>query len=61
MVLQPGMQAPEFETDAYDPVRDEVVRVRLSDYRGKWLILCFYPADFTFVCSTEMAALNSVY
>ena len=61
MVLQPGMQAPGFETDAYDPVRDEVVRVRLSDYRGKWLVLCFYPADFTFVCSTEMAALNSVY
>ncbi len=61
MVLQPGMQAPGFETDAYDPVRDEVVKVRLSDYRGKWLVLCFYPADFTFVCSTEMAALNSVY
>jgi len=61
MVLQPGMQAPEFETDAYDPVRDEIVKVRLSDYRGKWLVLCFYPADFTFVCSTEMAALNSVY
>ena len=55
------MQAPEFETDAYDPVRDEVVRVRLSDYKGKWLNLCFYPADFTFVCSTEIAALNSVY
>ena len=61
MVLQPGMRAPEFETDAYDPVRDEVVKVRLSDYRGKWLVLCFYPADFTFVCSTEMAALNNVY
>jgi len=60
VVIQPGVKAPEFEVEAYDPVNDEVRKVRLSDYRGKWLVLCFYPADFTFVCATELAAMNSV-
>jgi peroxiredoxin (alkyl hydroperoxide reductase subunit C) len=33
---------------------------RLSDYQGRWLVLFFYPADFTFVCPTEMLAFNTV-
>ncbi len=60
MVLQPGVKAPEFEIDAYDPVNDEVKKVRLEDFKGKWLVLCFYPADFTFVCATELAAMNNI-
>ncbi|MDQ3088677.1 MAG: peroxiredoxin [Acidobacteriota bacterium] len=32
--------------------------VRLSDYKGKWLILMFYPLDFTFVCPTELTAFS---
>ncbi len=32
--------------------------VRLQDYRGKWLVMFFYPADFTFVCPTEIIAMN---
>ncbi|MEB3844165.1 MAG: peroxiredoxin [Desulfurococcales archaeon] len=60
VVIQPGVKAPDFEVEAYDPVNDEVRKVRLSDYKGKWLVLCFYPADFTFVCATELAAMNSV-
>jgi peroxiredoxin (alkyl hydroperoxide reductase subunit C) len=34
---------------------------RLSDYRGKWLVLFFYPADFTFVCPTEVTAMSDRY
>jgi len=48
-----GSKAPEFELNAYDPVEKKYVKVRLSDYvpnnKGKFLVLCFYPADFTFV------------
>ncbi len=43
----PGEQAPNFELDAV--VGDEVKTIKLSDYDGKWRIVCFYPADFTFV------------
>ncbi|OYT52622.1 MAG: peroxiredoxin [Desulfurococcales archaeon ex4484_217_2] len=61
MVLQPGMKAPDFEIEAYKPDTDEIVKVKLSDFKGKWVILCFYPADFTFVCSTELAAMAHAY
>jgi peroxiredoxin (alkyl hydroperoxide reductase subunit C) len=47
MIAKVGKQAPEFATQAfYD---GEVKDVKLSDYAGKWVILFFYPADFTFV------------
>ncbi len=42
-----GHPAPDFELTAYH--KGKFKNVRLSDYRGKWVILCFYPADFTFV------------
>ncbi|MEO2082641.1 MAG: redoxin domain-containing protein, partial [Desulfurobacteriaceae bacterium] len=54
-----GQKAPEFELNAYDPVKKEYTTVKLSDYAGKFLVLCFYPADFTFVCPTEIAAVNA--
>ncbi len=44
-----GKKAPEFELEAYDPQKDDFTTVKLSDYRGKFLLLIFYPADFTFV------------
>ena len=40
----------EFEVFQNEQIR----KTRLSDYRGKWLVLMFYPADFTFVCPTEL-------
>ena len=43
----PGEQAPNFELPAV--VGDEIKNIRLSDYSGKWRVVCFYPADFTFV------------
>ena len=54
-----GKKAPEFALKAYDPVKKNYVDVKLEDYKGKFLVLCFYPADFTFVCPTEIAAINA--
>ena len=42
-----GKKAPDFVAPAY--YRGEFITVRLSDYLGKWVMLCFYPGDFTFV------------
>jgi hypothetical protein len=42
-----GHEAPDFEASAY--VNGGFKNVKLSDYRGKWVALCFYPGDFTFV------------
>lgn len=43
-----GQQAPDFEASAY--VSGEGFKnVRLSNYHGEWVVLCFYPGDFTFV------------
>ena len=42
-----GHEAPYFEAAAY--VDGGFKNVKLSDYRGKWVVLCFYPGDFTFV------------
>ena len=43
----PGEQAPNFQLPAL--VGHTFKRIRLSDYDGKWRVVCFYPADFTFV------------
>lgn len=42
-----GAIAPGFEAPAY--YRGEFTSVKLSDFLGKWVLLCFYPGDFTFV------------
>lgn len=44
--------APEFQGTLY--LNDNFKEVKLSDYRGKWVVLFFYPLDFTFVCPTEI-------
>jgi len=54
-----GKKAPEFALKAYDPLKKDYIDVKLEDYKGKFLVLCFYPADFTFVCPTEIAAINA--
>jgi len=40
---------------------DEIKQIKLADYKGKWLVLAFYPADFTFVCPTELEELATYY
>jgi len=42
-----GKPAPDFEASAY--VDGGFQNIKLSDYKGKWVVLCFYPGDFTFV------------
>lgn len=46
--------APLFNLPAYDPVKDIDTKVNLEDLKGKWTVLFYYPADFTFVCPTEL-------
>ena len=46
-MVQVGKKAPDFVAPAY--TKGEFTSVRLSDYLGKWVVLCFYPGDFTFV------------
>jgi len=52
-------KAPDFTEDAY--VGGEIRKISLKDYSGKWVILFFYPADFTFVCPTELGELAAHY
>jgi peroxiredoxin (alkyl hydroperoxide reductase subunit C) len=42
-----GQKAPDFTASAY--YRGKFINVKLSEYLGKWVVLCFYPGDFTFV------------
>ncbi|AHJ14451.1 peroxiredoxin [Sulfurospirillum multivorans] len=58
LVLQ---KAPIFKMDAYDAKTGHYTTVKSEDYEGKWHVVCFYPADFTFVCPTEIAAMNAKY
>lgn len=53
-----GLPAPDFTMDTALGNGKDFGRVSLSDYRGKWLVLFFYPLDFTFVCPTEIIALS---
>jgi peroxiredoxin 2/4 len=55
-----GKLAPEFEMEAVTP-NGQFDTVRLADYRGTWLVLFFYPLDFTFICPTEIVALSASY
>ncbi|MDD3323745.1 MAG: peroxiredoxin [Sulfurospirillaceae bacterium] len=58
MVLR---QMPEFTMSAYNAATGHYTTVSSEDYKGKWTVVCFYPADFTFVCPTEIAAMNAKY
>ncbi len=57
--LEIGAKAPEFTAEAL--VGNDTKKVSLSDYKGKWVVLYFYPADFTFVCPTELGDLADKY
>ncbi|MEW6609612.1 MAG: redoxin domain-containing protein [bacterium] len=53
-----GVPINNLELELYYPKKGEVKKVKTSDFQGKWLVLVFYPADFTFVCPTELKDLN---
>lgn len=50
---------PEWEFDIYH--EGKFKKVNLVEYRGKWMVLFFYPADFTFICPTELVELAELY
>ncbi len=52
-----GQKVPDFTTDAYMP-DGKFKQIKLSDYKGKWVVVFFYPLDFTFVCPTEIQGFN---
>jgi peroxiredoxin 2/4 len=53
-----GKPAPDFNLPSTKNMDTLAENVKLSDYKGKWLILLFYPLDFTFVCPTELTAFS---
>jgi peroxiredoxin (alkyl hydroperoxide reductase subunit C) len=57
--LRVGQPAPDFTATAV--VDQQFKTVKLSDYRGKYVVLFFYPLDFTFVCPTEVVAFSDRY
>ncbi|MFY9341167.1 MAG: peroxiredoxin [Planctomycetota bacterium] len=61
--IQVGQIVPEFEMETYLPKTESFGKFSLADAKkaGKWTVLVFYPADFTFVCATEFAALADQY
>ena len=56
MAIQVGSLAPDFAGDAV--IGSDFKNIKLGDYKGKWVVLFFYPLDFTFVCPTEIVAFN---
>jgi peroxiredoxin (alkyl hydroperoxide reductase subunit C) len=48
MLAKVGKEAPDFEATAF-VAKEGFKPVKLSDYKGKWIVVCFYPGDFTFV------------
>lgn len=58
-MIQVGRPAPLFQAEAYKD--GKFINVNLEDYKGKWVVLCFYPGDFTFVWATEVAAVAAKY
>ncbi len=61
--LKVGQKVPNFEMEVYDPKTLGFGKVSLEDLlrERKWVVLFFYPADFTFVCPTELADLAEHY
>lgn len=56
-----GQPAPDFDMASTKNIQKLNEPVKLSDYRGKWVVLLFYPLDFTFVCPTELTAFSDRY
>ena len=56
-MLQIGDKAPDFILKGY--FKTKVKDYSLKEFKGKWVLLFFYPADFSYVCPTEIISLNS--
>ena len=58
-MIKINQEAPNFREDAF--VNNEIKKISLEEFKGKWVVLFFYPADFTFVCPTELQELARHY
>jgi len=58
---QVSSEAPDFDMASTANIKTLAQNVKLSDYAGKWLVMLFYPLDFTFVCPTELTAFSDRY
>jgi peroxiredoxin (alkyl hydroperoxide reductase subunit C) len=58
-IVQIDHEIPDFELEVFH--NEEIKRVKISDCKGKWLVLIFYPADFTFICPTELEEAANYY
>lgn len=56
-----GRPAPDFTMPSRKNIQTLEENVRLADYAGRWLVLVFYPLDFTFVCPTELRGFSDRY
>ncbi|HVF66274.1 MAG TPA: peroxiredoxin [Pyrinomonadaceae bacterium] len=56
-----GQNAPDFDMPSTKNIEKLDQNVKLSEYEGKWLVLLFYPLDFTFVCPTELTTFSDRY
>jgi len=54
-----GTQVKPFKAQAFH--NGKFIEVTEEDFKGKWSVVCFYPADFTFVCPTELEDLQNIY
>ena len=54
-MIKIGQQVPDLTLEAL--YENDTKKIRLADWRGRWVVLVFYPADFTFICPTELAEL----
>lgn len=52
-------KVPDFEAQAFH--NEETKKIKLLDYKGKWVVMIFYPADFTFICPTELEEAADLY
>lgn len=56
-----GHAAPDFDMPSTKNIEQLNEGIKLADYKGRWLVLLFYPLDFTFVCPTELTAFSDRY
>lgn len=59
-MLKPGERLPDYEGQALMP-GGEFADINLANFRGRWMVLFFWPMDFTFVCPTEIQAFNELH
>ncbi len=56
-----GKEILPFKASAYNSSNGEFIEVSEENFKGQWTVVCFYPADFSFVCPTELEDLQNQY